>query len=692
MTIDFSPLFPWPVIIALAVLAIILAGLSLIRRVRGGAIRTLALALLLLAITNPVINREDRDPLTTILPVIVDRSQSQDIPERKAQTDKALAELKQKLSHYPDIEPRYIDAADDPDSDTPSTKLFTALRAAVSDVPPARIGGAIFVTDGEIHDLPGISQSLGFDAPVHGLITGRPNEFDRRIEVVRAPRFGIVGEEQELTLRVIDDGKKNAAEGNGPAAVTVRMNGEQIATLQARPGAEVPFSFTVPRGGNNIMEFSVAELPGEVTTANNRAVQLIDGIRQNLRVLLVSGEPHAGERAWRNLLKSDASVDLVHFTILRPPEKQDGTPINELSLIAFPTRELFVEKIKDFDLIIFDRYKHRGVLPLLYYDYISQYVQNGGALLIAAGPEYAGDDSIASTPLDQVLPALPTGDIHTGGFYPHLSPIGEKHPVTRGLDGSGKNPPAWGRWFRTIDVDTPRGQTVMEGDGDRPLLVLNRQGQGRVAMLLSDQGWLWARGFEGGGPHVDLYRRIAHWLMKEPELEEEALTARASGRTLEATRQTIGDDPGPATIKYPSGRTETVPMTPAGPGQYKIEKRMDETGLFEVSNGKFSTLVHVGAVDAPEFKAMVSTEETLKPYADKTHGLVTRVADGDSVSVPDILPVSGEVRISDTNRMAIRMTGETVLKGIDSLPLFAGFAGLGILLLAISATWWREGR
>jgi hypothetical protein len=691
MTLEFAPFFPWTVIAALAVLALVLAALAFWRGLRGATLRTLALVALLLALTNPTLNQEDREPLSTIVPVIVDRSQSQETAGRKEQTDEALASLKDRFSRYPRIETRIVDVGNDESSDTPSTRLFTALRSALSDVPPARVGGAVFLTDGQIHDLPGVNQDLGFNAPLHGLITGKPDEFDRRVEVVRAPRFGIVGEEQELSLRVFDDGRPQTG-GAATAEVTVRMNGQQIATLQARPGAEVPFSFNVPRGGNNVMEFSVAELPGEVTVANNRAVHVIDGIRQNLRVLLVSGEPHAGERAWRNLLKSDASVDLVHFTILRPPEKQDGTPINELSLIAFPTRELFVEKIKDFDLIIFDRYKHRGVLPILYYDYIAQYVENGGALLIAAGPEHAGEDSIAATPLEQVLPAAPTGNMHDAAFYPHLSELGAKHPVTRGLDGSGTNPPAWGRWFRTVDVDPPRGQTVMEGDGKRPLLVLNRQGQGRVAMLLSDQGWLWARGFEGGGPHVSLYRRMAHWLMKEPELEEEALTARASGRSLEATRQTIGDDPGPATIRYPSGRTETIPMTAAGPGQYKLERRMEETGLFEVSNGEFSTLVHVGTVDAPEFKAMISTEETLKPYADKTRGLVARVASGDGITLPDILPVRGDVRVSDPNRMVIRMTDETVLRGINSLPLFAGFAGLSALLLVIAATWWREGR
>lgn len=689
MTLTFAPFLPWFAIIILAVAALLLFVLGLWRGVRGAWLRGVALAALLLAILNPLLTQEEREQLSTIVPVIVDRSQSQDTAERAKMTDDALAQLQDRLSRFPRIEPRIVEVQDDGTSDTPSTRLFSSLNSAISDVSPSRVGGAIFLSDGQIHDIPNPGQDLGFKAPIHGLITGKADEFDRRIEVVRAPRFGIVNENQQLTFRVFDDGRSQG----GPAEVTIRMNGEELAKVQATPGQPTPFDFKVPRGGNNVMEFSVAELPGEVTTANNRAVHLIEGIRQNLRVLLVSGEPHAGERAWRNLLKSDASVDLVHFTILRPPEKQDGTPINELSLIAFPTRELFVEKIEDFDLIIFDRYQHRGVLPILYYDYIAQYVEKGGALLIAAGPEHAGQDSIALTPLASVLPANPTGQMHNSAFYPRLSEAGKKHPVTRGLEGSGDEPPAWGRWFRTVSVDPPAGQTVMLGDGQDPLLVLNRQGEGRVAMLLSDQGWLWARGFEGGGPHVSLYRRIAHWLMKEPELEEEALTGRANGRTLEVTRQTIGDDPGQATVKFPSGKTETMAFTEAGPGLYKLEQRMDETGLFEITNGEFTTLVHVGAVDAPEFKAMISTTETLAPLAAETKGSVHRVADNDGrLTLPDILPVRGEVRVPDNNRMLISMTNETVLTGVNTLPLFAGFAGLGVLLFAFAAVWWREGR
>ncbi len=689
MTLDFQPLLPWAFIAVLALIAVLLSALGFWRGVRGAAFRTAALAALCLAIANPVFFQEEREPLSTIVGVVVDRSQSQDNAGRRAMTDEALATLKQRLAKFPQIEARIVEAADDENTETPSTKLFTALQTALADVPPARVGGAIFITDGQIHDVPDINQPLGFDAPIHGLITGKPDEFDRRVEIISGPRFGIVGEEQKVTFRIADDGK---APG-GTAEVTVSLNGNEIATEMAEPGTDVPFAFTVPRGGNNILEFAVAPVAGEVTEANNRAVHVIDGIRENLRVLLVSGEPHAGERAWRNLLKSDAAVDLVHFTILRPPEKQDGTPINELSLIAFPTRELFVDKIKEFDLIIFDRYQHRGVLPILYYDNIAQYVENGGALLIAAGPEHAGDDSIATTPLSAVLPASPTGFMNEKAFYPRLSEEGKKHPVTRGLEGADSEPPHWGRWFRTVDVDKPLGQTVMQAADGKPLLVLNRVGKGRVAMLLSDQGWLWARGFEGGGPSVSLYRRTAHWLMQEPALEEEALTAHASGRTLEIARQTIAGDPGTAMLTYPSGKTEEIALNEGEPGLYKANVRTAETGLFEVTNGELNTLVHVGSVDAPEFKATISTTETLTPWAEKTKGLVQRLANADGpVDVPQILPVRGTVRVADDQRMSLRMTDETVLKGINSLSLFAGFLGLAALLFVLSATWHREGR
>ena len=288
------------------------------------------------------------------------------------------------------------------------------------------------ITDGQVHDVPANAKGLGFDAPVHALLTGTEGEFDRRIEVLQAPKYGIVGTDRTVELRVIEQGRRAAGT---PVQLTIRREGKRDETRGVRIGETVSVPMSFPHAGQNIVDVEVEAAAGELTTANNRIAIVAEGVRENLRVLLVSGEPHAGERTWRNLLKSDAAVDLVHFTILRPPEKQDGTPIHQLSLIAFPTRELFVDKIKDFDLIIFDRYQRRGILPLLYYDNIARYVENGGALLVAAGDDYAQPTSLFRTPLAAVLPAQPTGTLVEQPFKARLSPDGLKHPVTRDLPG-----------------------------------------------------------------------------------------------------------------------------------------------------------------------------------------------------------------------------------------------------------------
>jgi len=686
MNLSFAPFIPQSLLMAFTVLAVLLVGWSLFSGQRGAAIRALALAGLLLALANPVANFEDREAVKSIVALVVDKSPSQSLGDRAERSQATLQKLQATLGRFGAFETRIIEAGTDPDSQSPATDLFEALSSGIRDIPSSRLAGAVMITDGQVHDIPDSAAGIGLDIPVHGLITGDEDEYDRRIEIVRAPRFGIVGEKQDIIYRVEVDGPRKA----DTLPVTIRVNGQTSSIASVVPGVESIFTLDVPRGGNNIVELIVEDVPDEISANNNRAVARIEGIRENLRVLLVSGAPHSGERSWRNLLKSDASVDLVHFTILRPPEKQDGTPITELSLIAFPTRELFIEKIDQFDLIIFDRYQNRGVLPVLYYDYIAQYVENGGALLVASGPELASIESIAFTPLAPALPAIPTGGLENGGYYPRLTDAGRRHPVTRELPGGIQEPPNWGRWFRTVSVADIVGDTVMHGNNDAPLLVLNRHGEGRVAMLLSDHGWLWARGFEGGGPHVALYRRVAHWLMKEPSLEEEALNAETWGRTLRIERQTMADSVNPVELKLPSGILREVPLNAKSEGLFTAELTLDDFGLVEVSDGELNTLAHIGAVDAPEFRAAVSTTEPMAAIAKQTGGIVSRVNE-DASNLPQILAVRS-TQSDSGGRLALRSSSETVLLGVRSVPLFAGFLGLGLLILALGGTWFREGR
>jgi hypothetical protein len=684
--VTFVPLVPDYGVWAALAITFVLAVMLTVVRTRGAFIRTIALALFVLALANPSLTREDRDPLTSVAVVVVDKSPSQDFADRTQQTEAARAALSERLGRIPGIEVRFVEASQ-ADGETDGTRLFTALSTALSDVPHERIAGAILITDGRVHDVPAEAAALGFAAPVHALITGHKDERDRRVVLIATPRFGIVGQSQTISYRVEDQGVPA-----GNADITVRRDGETIDSRSVRVGQQVNISVPIPHAGQNIVEIEASPLENELTTINNRAVVSIDGVRDKLRVLLVSGEPHAGERTWRNLLKSDASVDLVHFTILRPPEKQDGTPINELSLIAFPTRELFQQKINEFQLIIFDRYARQGVLPMGYFENIARYVRAGGAVLIAAGPDYASQTSLWRTPLATVLPAEPNGRTTDLGFRARLSELGKRHPVTRGLEGSDQDPPHWSRWFRLVDARTAKGTAVMEGPDGKPLLVLSREGDGRMALLLSDHIWLWARGFEGGGPHIDLLRRLSHWLMKEPDLEEEALRLLVRGRDLTVQRQTMAETVDEVTLTTPSGKTRTLSLTSAEPGVWRSTIEANELGLWRATDGKLTALANVGPANPREFTEVTSTTEVLSPLTNATGGDAVRIEDGSGVHLPRVVAVRSSDTYKGDDWIGLKMREASVVRGIGVLPVFAGLIGLLLLIGSLAATWAREGR
>src|SRR3954470_14452591 len=685
--ITFSPLVSNEILWACIAVAAIAAVLLLVIRSRGAWIRALALGFGALTLANPSLTREDREALPSVAVVVVDKSPSQLFGDRDKQTEAVRAAVTQRLNRIAGLEVRVVEAGQ-ADGETDGTRLFSALGAALADVPPDRVAGALFITDGRVHDVPAEAAQLGFNAPVHALITGRPGERDRRIQLITAPRFGIVGQSQTVVLRVEDQGA-----APGAVQLTIRRDGETLETRNVRAGDPVRVQVQIPHAGQNIVEIEASPMEGgELTTINNRAVVAIDGVRDKLRVLLVSGEPHSGERTWRNLLKSDASVDLVHFTILRPPEKQDGTPINELSLIAFPTRELFQQKINEFQLIIFDRYARQGVLPMGYFENIARYVRAGGAVLIAAGPDYASQTSLWRTPLATVLPAEPSGRTSDMGFRARLSELGKRHPVTRGLEGSEQDPPHWSRWFRLVDARTSKGTAIMEGPDGKPLLVLSREGDGRMALLLSDHIWLWARGYEGGGPHIDLLRRLSHWLMKQPDLEEEALRLLVRGRDLTVQRQTMEESVDEVTLTSPSGKTRTLSLPAADPGVWRTTLEANELGLWRATDGKLNALVNVGPANPREFTEVTSTTEVLSPLLNATGGDAVRIEDGSGVHLPRVVAVRSSDTYKGDDWIGLKMRDASVVRGIGVLPIFAGLIGLLLLIGSLAATWAREGR
>ncbi|BDW86670.1 hypothetical protein [Roseicyclus marinus] len=684
-TILFDPLLPMPVIWALAGIVVLVIALALWRGLNGWPFRLFAAGALLAALLNPSLQTEDREPITDIVLVVVDASASQRISDRADQSAEALASLEAEIAAM-GMEMRLSTVADAPDNG--GTLLMAELNRMLAEEPRARIAGAILVTDGQLHDAQLVPD---LPAPLHALLTGRATDWDRRLVIETAPAFGIIGEELMMTLRIEDQGSVPTGL-SGRAEIAIAIDGGESRTFVVPTNETLQLPLTLEHAGQNVVQFTIPEASGELTDRNNAAVVQINGIRDRLSVLLVSGEPHPGQRTWRNLLKSDPSVDLVHFTILRPPDRQDGVPVTELSLIAFPTRELFMDSVDDFDLIIFDRYQRRGILPMLYIDNIRRYVEDGGALLLAAGPDYASAASLYRTPLADILPGRPTARVIEAPFLPEISDLGRRHPVTAGLEAEhepleGSDQP-WGRWMRQIEVTEQSGQTVMTGNGGAPLLMLDRVGQGRVALLASDHAWLWDRGYEGGGPQLEMLRRLAHWMMGEPDLEEEALVAEADGQTIRVTRRTLAEGVGALRVTAPDGSETEITLEETAPGRFTAEIEGAEQGLYRLAEGDLDTVIALGPAAPREFEETIASGTRLEPLTAPLTGAVMRLEDG----MPDLRRVAEGRNASGRGWIGLTPREAYLTVDVTVTPLIAAWLFLLLAAALTVAGWLREGR
>ncbi len=690
--VTFDPVLPWAVLAPLFAMAgaAVLWGLAM--RARGAWLRLLGVLILAGLLLDPAWTEEEREPLTDIVAVVVDESPSQAIGDRPGRTDRAVAELTAALADRPGLEVRLVRAGGQGDGSgvVDATNLMTAAEQVLADVPRSRVAGTVLITDGQVHDLPDTPADLVPLGPVHALLTGAPGERDRRLVIEQAPAFGVVGEAVTIQLR-IEDLPTDSGTGR-PVRLTVARDGLVLAEPLVITGRPVAVPVPIDRGGPTVVEIAAEPWEGELSAANNRVAMTINGVRDRLRVLLVSGLPHPGERTWRNILKSDPSVDLVHFTILRPAEKQDGTPIEELSLIAFPIRELFELRLDEFDLIIFDRYRRRGVLPPLYFYNIRDYVERGGAFLEASGPAFAGITSIYRTALSDFLPGSPTGDVVEEPFLPRLTELGRRHPVTSVLaeadpDAAGR--PGWGRWFRHVPVDVRAGETLLSGTEERPLLILDRFGEGRVAQLATDQIWLWSRGYDGGGPHAELLRRMVHWLMREPALEEEDLRARAEGDRLFVERRSLDDAPQAVTVTTPTGQVLPLALDDlaGAPGMRTGELSVTAPGVYRVEDGVRAALAVVGAENPPELRDLRSEADPLRPVAEATGGSVRYLSRG---GLPDIRHVDPDRALAGSGFIGLRANGDYAVTGVRQVPLLPAWIALALALAALMATWRRE--
>jgi hypothetical protein len=673
----WAPLLPWWIMAAIAAVCLAAVAVAVFRRARGAVWRAVAFALLIAWLSGPRLVREARDVMPDIGLLALDESGSMALGNRAALRDQARDAMTRQAAHMPGLELRTVTVP--PGSGTP---LFAAIARAAAGIPQGRLAGIVAVTDGQATDTP--AQPL--PAPLHALITAKGEEVDRRLRVVQAPSFGVVGKSAVIRYRVEDLGADRA---DATATVTVRRDDEPPHRLTVPVGRDEQIEIPITRAGPTLLELQAAALPGEVSDINNRAVVEINGVRDRLRVLLVSGEPNPGERAWRRLLKSDPAVDLVHFTILRPPEKNDNTPLDELALIAFPTHELFQVKLHDFDLVILDRFQNRGLLPPSYLRNIADYVRGGGGLLLEAGPEFAVvATTLAATPLATVLPVQPSSVVD-GAFRPQVTETGQRHPVTEDLPGGqAGTAPSWGPWYRYIAAGSPTGQVLLDTPDGSPLLLLDRVGEGRVAMLLSDQIWLWSRGHDGGGPQGELLRRIAHWLMKEPALEEEALRAHVEAGQLVVEKRSLSNaPPGDVTVSAPDGKTSRLALQPSAPGLSRGTVAAAQPGVWRVSDGVHTAFAAATLGDAAEYADLRATAQRLAQPARASGGSVSFIGD----TIPELRRTQPGRATSGNGWISLPRRDDYVVTGVDATPLLPAWAALPLLLGAIVLAWRREG-
>ena len=680
-TVAFAPTLP---ITALAALAGV-GALAALARARtaplGALLRVLALATLLGFLAGPTLRRAEGTRMPDVLLVLTDESASMALAERDALAGAATRALTER-AEAAGLTVRRASLRGEAE-----TALAPALTDALGSVPRARLGGVVLVTDGQLTDVPEPG-ALGLSVPLHVLLAGDPTaQRDRRVTLVTEPAYGVVGESVEVTFRVDDE------QADRPVPVTLAVGGEPALTTAVDAGADVTLRVPLTTPGETILEIVAPPAEGaeELSLANNRAALRLRAVRDRLRVLLVSGEPHPGERVWRNILKSDPAVDLVHFTILRPQDKFTFASGDELNLIAFPHEELFLDRLGDFDVVIFDRYTERGVLQSYEFERVARYVEAGGALLVASGPEFWGRRGLAAQRnFSPVLPALPTAAAIEEPFTPQLTAAGRRHPVTATLDAEG-----WGRWLRVVPTQARSGVSVMETPDGAPLLVLDRVGEGRVAMFNSDHVWLWARGFDGGGPHRELLRRLTNWLMAEPALEEEQLRGRI-GRDGEliVERRTLEEAPGPVVVETPDGGTTSLPLTREADGLFAA-RAPGADGLLRLrartADGRvLYALAARGEARPPERAEVRTTDARVRSLAEATGGAVMTLAAEDRV--PDLRRVAPGRATSGPDWFGLVRRDAQAVTAVTSAPIAPRWAWLVLALGLTVSAWAVEGR
>jgi len=679
LNIIFDPALPTAWLWGIIACLLVLTAYMLIVRVKGLIFRVLTFLLFLLLILNPTLLEEIREAHKDTVLLVLDESQSMSLGTRMQDARAAVTSLSTKLQSIPSLDVQILPLGRNTKAEN-GTQLFSSLSSEISQIPKNRLAGVIIISDGQIHDVP---DSIETDAPIHFIQVGGSQEQDRRIDLIDTPVFGVLDSQQTVQFKVTDSNNgRRQSDKLVPVKIFVNhvLQEERIAPLGVTLNVTVP----IENPGPNVIELITPLMKGELSPHNNHRTLSINGVRDRLRVLLVTGAPHNGGRMWRQILKSDPSVDLIHFTILRPPDTLDNTPINELSLIAFPVEKLFNEKIYDFDLIIFDDYKNRGVLTSSYFDNIAKYIDEGGAFLEVVGNDFLDRRELTDSNLYAQFPITPTGQRIQLEYKPKLTAKGRAHPITRSLSPQQQG---WSPFFRLDASIQKRGDALMTGIDGLPLLVSDRVGKGRMATIMTDQLWLWYRGYESGGPSLELLRRLAHWLMKEPTLDEFQIDYDIDGMDVTLRQPGLGLAEGQLEITTTTESLETLTSTTVEDGLYIYQWEAPRTGVFYATDGRTTKSIEVGAINKKELKNIQATDALIQPVVQDTQGGSYEASGLEKIK---IVHTNRSSRFADRFTLSLHDPESYRVVGADRTSLIPYslllFLGLGFLML----TWWRE--
>ena len=540
------------------------------------------------------------------------------------------------------------------------SRILELLQVAAKEAPPqsALLIFSDGITNGDKKTLDG---SPALPIPVFAVDVGETEGFtDARIADLRAPEFAFRGREFKVDLTIQASGLKGKT-------IPVYFNrGKNLITSRTMNVDADPFeqkitlSFTPRDLGPHSFNVAIPNQPGEQITGNNQKEFKVDVQRDKIRVLTLSGSPAWNYRFLRMALKQDPLIELVSFVFLRTPTDSVDVPENQLSLIPFPIDDIFLEELKNFDVVVFDDFSHRAYFNPVYLDRVREFVRDGGGLAMFGGSRAFDAGGYADSSLKEVLPV----ELDGKGSYqtqatlrPVLTASGKAHPVTRLLPDPKANEEAWNKMPPLTAfnrVRAARGETLLTaGDGtadNAPLLTVGRFGKGRTLALMSDEAWRWnfiaVGNRETPQNHLKLIRQAVRWLAQEPSFEQVQIRPIPLSRpgekvaiklrvlkddftpTAQASVQlrVMGPDGDPVIVSTTADSEEgeyTGDFTPTKDGSYRVEA---EASLAGKSLGKDKTSFSV-AFPYGETDDGRPRPELLKKIAETSHGAFFSIHD-----------------------------------------------------------------